>query len=142
MKHAVNFFIALMLVFIGMLYWGPGLEGKYLPVASVTNIVEVKETGNEEVEIFLQFKKVRNCEYKQLSWYIVDPVSGDLNLVPWLSVELGGNRGVSRPTGPTTTGPWRIGMSKLDFEQHSLAVAKHQCHFLWPTISNFYEAGT
>uniref|UniRef100_A0AAU7VG06 Uncharacterized protein n=1 Tax=Dinoroseobacter phage vB_DshS_R26L TaxID=3161158 RepID=A0AAU7VG06_9CAUD len=145
---------------------GPRLESDYFPVVrhliddndtpevtaddALLPIVAAEYPGPESedpyVDIFVQFDKIRQCDFlieerivgdeivrvnRSLSWYDDTGRRLRIEFEPD-DVDLP----ASRPVGEQVAGPWRIhGIRTTD---GSTAVVAHRCHPLWLTYSQFH----
>jgi hypothetical protein len=109
---------------------GPSIEAKMFAVVRDVELVN-EEQNRSGTSFYVQFRKVRRCEFVALVWYqgavrlLVDfePHSED---VPR-----------TRPPGEQFSGPWFVrGLKGLD---QSRAYVYHRCHPLWMTITPFYK---
>lgn len=109
---------------------GPYIETRFFPVVRGTMILN-EERVKGGVSFFVQFTKVRQCEFLGLAWY-VGQVRVPINFAPTAK-----NSPRTRPTGDQFTGPWLVVTRKTSVKGNT-AYAYHRCHPLWVTISEFY----
>lgn len=105
--------------------------GQLQPIATEEVAGRCDGCGHDYVDIWVNFDKVRSCEFLGLSWY------SETN--HRLRVDFGPEAEyapVSRPVGEQVAGPWRIhGVSTIEGTR---AVVSHQCHPLWVTHTEFH----
>ncbi|MCV3271140.1 hypothetical protein [Roseobacter sinensis] len=114
----------------GVFSLGPYLESRYFPVVRDTRIMN-EETVPGGVSFFVQFRKVRQCKFEGLAWYV-----GDVR-VPVDFEPTAETMPRSRPMGGQYAGPWYV--PGLPGTRGTHAYAYHRCHPLWETITRFYE---
>ena len=121
--------------------FGPAVERAWFPVVGKLQILRSTEIEPGITEIYAQFRKVRDCEYVSVAWYIGNP-NGDFQQVRVQTIVnpdmLNEVQSPTRPLGTSNAGPWRIGMSLADLKNNSFAILSHQCHPFWVTRTNFY----
>lgn len=159
-KWAVFVFVT-----IGMIpvIWqiGTAFEGRYFPVVVPAEDEEgnqlpiiaaeypgMTEAGVPFVDIYVQFNKVRYCEFLEdrrdptffypgltirssLSWYDISGRRLRLEFEPEAQ-----EQPISRPTGAQVGGPWRI--FGVDTTVDTWAILVHRCHPLWLTYTKFF----
>lgn len=105
-------------------------ETKYLPV--IKNIKVLPPTLHRDgISFYVNFDKIRQCEFIGLSWY--DNNGTRLKLDFESSAK---NTEETRPTGEWNVGPWFLhDVSSLE---DTRAYTFHKCHPLWITISEFF----
>lgn len=120
---------------------GPAVERTWRPVVGKLQVLSAVEIEPGITEIHAQFRKVRDCEYLNVAWYVGDP-NGEFRQVRVQNLvdpdALNEVISPTRPLGLSVAGPWRIAMSLDDFEHNSFAILSHQCHPFWVTRTNFY----
>lgn len=120
---------------------GPAVERHFLPVVELLRIVSAVEIEPGHVEIYAQFRKVRDCRYLSISWYVGQPTK-DFRQVRVQTITddaaLSDHYNPSRPLGLSNAGPWRVAIEMDDLLENSFAVLSHQCHPFWVTTTNFY----
>ncbi|MGB3244645.1 MAG: hypothetical protein WBB25_08930 [Sulfitobacter sp.] len=109
---------------------GPYLEARFFPVVRGTTILN-EELGAGGVSFFVRFRKVRQCTFLGLAWYV-----GEVR-VPVIFAPTARNSPRSRPLGGQHTGPWLVSAEQSTVRGNT-AFAYHRCHPLWVTISEFY----
>jgi len=120
---------------------GPSVERSWQPVVGKLQVLDAIEIEPGVTEIHARFRKIRDCNYLSVAWYVGNPNSefrqvrvqtmtddASINDIP----------SPNRPLGWQSAGPWRIAMSLNDFENNSFAILTHQCHPFWVTTTNFY----
>lgn len=111
---------------------GPHLETRFFPVVRETRILNEERVAGG-VSFYVEFRKVRQCEFQGLAWY-VGAVRVPLDFSPTPT-----NAPRSRPPGDQSTGPWLVATQQNTVEGNT-AYAYHRCHPLWVTISEFYPS--
>ena len=113
------------------------IETKFFPVAAPAKIYNSQVTS-AGIEIYVSFTKNRNCKFLGLEWYKGTPTKG-LAKIPLTFLEDRGHDIASRPVGVQLAGPWLLeGIDLHELHHHSFAIARHECHPLWDTITRFY----
>jgi hypothetical protein len=142
----VTFFLALSL-------WiaGPTLEVWLFPVASKLELLHVTSdpAGTRIQEA--RFTKLRNCEFRGITWFYKSPTTGNLSRVPLVADQPSRRVPVvsqemltadlptlTRPVGGNLVGPWIVGLPIQDMLYHSFARIHHRCHNFWMTTTDFY----
>ena len=131
-KFALNLiFTSIFLLAVIPFAW-PALsdqEGKLFPVLSTLEIVSYDKQP-EGVYLYVEFAKLRQCEFIQMVWYrgnaIIPLITrpDDPSTIP-----------ITRPVGEAVSGPWLLETFSL---QGTNAIVQHRCHPLWYTYTNFY----
>lgn len=108
---------------------GPQTEGNFLPVVGKVFVSETVSSKNS-VAFYVEFRKLRQCEFIGLTWY-----RGDVRLI--LEFEPDADKTIpTRPTGGQYIGPWRLhGTNSLEGTN---ATVVHRCHPFWNTYTQFY----
>lgn len=106
-------------------------RGTALPLVTEETAAKCPECSLPYVDIYVQFDKIRSCEFKGLSWY--DATNHRLKVVFDVEADYAPR---SRPAGKQVAGPWRIhGVSTV---KNTKAIVHHNCHPLWQTVTTFY----
>lgn len=138
---AFCFCVGLMSSVIFIWSVGPTIERTWLPVVGKLEITDMIEIEPGVTEIHAKFRKVRDCEYISVAWYVGNP-NGDFRQVRIQTIVdpnmLDDTETSNRPLGSSTAGPWRVGMSLDDLKNNSFAILRHQCHPFWITTTNFW----
>ena len=109
------------------------VEGKLFPVVSLATVkVETDPTESTSVLISGSAIKYRDCQFEAIDWGFGDSE----NSVPSAVAFLAGPK--LREPGRMIFGPWKILMTKDQFENQSFALVKHKCHPGWLTTTRFY----
>jgi len=106
------------------------LEARLFPVVVDFEIVS-QESFGDHTDMYVRFKKNRDCEFLGVNWY-----RGDDRL-PLTFMEDGGGSVLSRPIGNQVTGPWRLDAASID---GTYATAVHRCHGEWLTQTLLLDA--
>ncbi len=107
----------------------PFIESQAFPVVRDTQVSRVDATPHG-TSFYIQFRKVRRCEYLGLVWY-----EGPNRL--YVEIEPGAEDHLRpRPTGDQFAGPWLV--RDLSDLAESRSYLYHRCHPLWTTITRFY----
>lgn len=166
----LNLPAAFLLAFLALLpllfEMGPRIESHFFPV--VQHMIDDNDTpenvaddtplpivaaefpgpADEDpyVDIFVQFDKVRNCDFlveerivdgevvrlnRSLSWYEENGRRLRIEFEPD-DIDLPS----SRPRGEQVAGPWRLHGARTT--EGTTALVAHRCHPLWLTYSQFY----
>lgn len=108
---------------------GPAFESTMFPVVTDVQIT-VMRSASAELEIEVEFDKLRPCKFEQLIWH--DPLGQriDVDFEPDAD-----EYPRDRPTWKQRAGPWIFHRGTLE---GSMAIVRHSCHPLWYTESRFY----
>lgn len=117
---------------------GPSLETRYWPVVSKLDVLSIRETAAGHTEIKAGFRKLRDCEYIGLVWFLGSRPDDFQRVSVILQREAGDTSSPNRPIGYQKAGPWIIGMSPADLRGKSFAQLVHRCHPFWMTTTEFY----
>lgn len=110
------------------------VEGSINPVVDNVRITSVKPVGDSSVEIYGEADKLRSCRYIDTRWFYTD---GE-DMIPARIQFLEGTK--IRPTGGFSFGPWVINMTPEQFTTGSRSEVIHSCHWLFDTVSRFYDS--
>ena len=122
-----------------MLYFGPQIESRLYPVTAHVVIEKHEVVSPTKTRIWVSFKKERDCKFLALSWYLGN--RDDRFSRSWLKFEDDDDDSApTRPPGKQLAGPWIVGVPVDDLLKNSFADARHQCHPLWETRTEFYTA--
>lgn len=117
---------------------GPAIEQRFFPVVSKLHILDVRELKDGRTEIHAAFKKIRDCEYLGITWFVGDRKK-EFERVPIILLRPDGDTSSpNRPVGYQKAGPWIIGASAKDFRERSFSELHHRCHSLWVSTTRFY----
>lgn len=108
------------------------IEGRFYPVTEDTVIDRIELASDVRSRIWGTSRRVRDCAFEGLQWYLGDPRS---NARVAVTFEEGAK---VRPTGEMTFGPWVLHMTPQQVQRNSYAVVLHRCHPLWITETRFY----
>lgn len=122
---AIIVFLVMSVVLSPTFKW---MEGRFFPVVANFEIVS-SETTNDGVFMYVNFDKVRDCDFIGINWY----EGPDRLLLRFLEDE--GQAPLSRPVGLQVAGPWLLGASTLEGTR---ATVLHKCHVLWSTETRMY----
>ncbi len=117
---------------------GPAFETKYNPVVSKLEITSMRQLSDGRTEIRAAFRKLRNCEYIGLAWYVGTRPDRFERVPVTLMRDQDDTGSPNRPVGYQSVGPWIIGLSIDDLRGHSFAQLVHRCHPFWNTITDFF----
>ena len=117
---------------------GPALETKYRPVVSKLEITSIKETTDGRTEIRAAFRKLRNCEYIGLAWYVGTRPDNFERVPVTLMRDQDDTGSPNRPIGYQSVGPWIIGLPPSQLRGRSFAQLMHRCHPFWTTVTDFF----
>lgn len=120
---------------------GPSVERAWRPVVGKLEILSRVEIEPGITEINARFRKIRDCEYVSVAWYVGNPNS-DFRQVRVQTIvdpeQLQEAQAPTRPLGTSIAGPWRVAMTADDLDNNSFAILTHRCHPFWMTTTNFY----
>lgn len=110
----------------------PTIEGRHLPVIKWTTIDRIEPDHDRGGSLIWgrSFRK-RPCEFYALNWYW--QINDRRVRVPVTFIE----RPKIRDLGWFEFGPWHIPLSREAIESQTFAVAEHECHWLWRTVTTF-----
>ncbi|WP_438752078.1 hypothetical protein [Pararhizobium sp. O133] len=117
---------------------GPVLETRYWPVVSKLQILSIDATADGQTRIDAAFRKLRDCEYLGLSWFVGDRPNEFERVAVQLMRQAGDTSSPDRPVGYQRAGPWIVGLSPDDLKGRSFARLTHRCHPFWPTTTEFF----
>ena len=110
-------------------------EGEYFPVTGNVTL-QILAEDDKGVYVRANFDKIRNCEFIGLNWFRFSP-KGALIRVPLKFLDDGEGPVISRPVGKQEGVRWFIGVTGAELPV-TLAEAKHRCHPLWQTTTQFW----
>jgi hypothetical protein len=105
---------------------------------SKLRILAIEPTPDGQTKIIVAFRKLRDCEYLGLSWFVGNRPDDFERVSVVLMRQPGDTSSPNRPIGFQKAGPWLLGMSPTDVTAHSFAQLAHRCHPFWTTITEFY----
>jgi hypothetical protein len=117
---------------------GPALETRFFPVVSKLEILSIKPTEDGRTEIKAAFRKIRECEYVGISWFVGKRPDDFQRVSLVLMREANDTSSPDRPLGYQRAGPWIIGIPIEDVRNNSFARLTHRCHPFWTTTTEFY----
>lgn len=117
---------------------GPALETTYWPVVSKLEILSIKPTADGRTEIRAAFRKMRDCEYIGLAWYVGTRPDNFERVSVILLRDGDGTASPNRPVGYQKAGPWIVGLPPNELTGQSFAQLTHRCHPFWTTVTDFY----
>lgn len=117
---------------------GPAIEQRFFPVVSKLHVLDARELIDGRTEIHAAFKKIRDCEYLGITWFVGDRKK-EFERVPIILLRPDNDTSSpNRPVGYQKAGPWIIGASAADFRERSFSQLLHRCHPFWITATDFY----
>jgi hypothetical protein len=119
------------------LFFGKGWEEKYAPVVGKAFIRQLDPKGPNTTWVWVEFKKLRNCEFKNLTFYLKDRFGIPHRIEHEFLIDRGAPP-VSRPEGIQWAGPWRVNARPEDFIGRVSIITNHKCHPLWETQTQMY----
>ena len=118
------------------IFYASAIESWLFPVVGRFEIVKAEENG-DDVLVYLNFEKLRDCTFQRLNWYRNRRDTLEL-LEHQYRNEPSGNPS-SRPQGFHSTGPWHIKDVTLhEFKYHVKGVVNHRCHVFYDTVTVVY----
>ncbi|NEH72253.1 hypothetical protein [Rhizobium leguminosarum] len=117
---------------------GPAIETRYLPAVSKLTITSIEETSDGRTRIRVAFRKLRDCEYIGITWFVGSRPDSFERVSVVLMRDQNDTSSPNRPIGYQTAGPWIIGVPPEDLKNHSFAQLVHRCHPFWPTVTDFF----
>jgi hypothetical protein len=136
----VGWAVIFMSTIFTILQVAPWLETRYFPVVDKLLIERVEWQGPSKSHVYAAFRKLRNCEYKGISWYRV----GDTPDEPFTRVAIatlrrpGDTSSPNRPIGYQKSGPWEVMMPDYEIRTKSVVELEHDCHLPWRSRTHFY----
>lgn len=117
---------------------GPAIETTYWPVVSKLEIISVEQAPGGKTKIRAAFRKLRDCDYLGISWFVGDRPSSFERVSVELMREPSDTSIPNRPLGYQTAGPWIIGISPQELKANSFTQLQHRCHPFWTSVTDFY----
>lgn len=125
--------LALAGVFIALFYpLAPVVEGRIFPVVTGTEINRTEGGGDGSTRIWGVSDRRRDCRFVGLEWRL-----GNRERYSVIAVTFEEGNKV-RDAGGFSFGPWLVTLTPAQISENSYAVARHRCHWLWDTESQFY----
>ena len=113
--------------------FAPMVEGRFYPVTESMQIARVQSAGDTHVRIWGAIRKVRECEFHHVEWYIGEPGG------PRVRVDVEFEEpSKARPAGNFTFGPWRVHVTQRQLFERSFAKVYHNCHGFWLTETDLF----
>lgn len=125
---AVTFIVLLLFDF------GEWAEEQCCPVYKNWRLAKV-EPGPRDgtTNVWIEFDKVRRCDYLGLSWYWGDPVGGYRRSIVNFNRPRGDRNDAWRPLGKQFDGPWTLSIPLDRLLRESAVEVHHRCHPMWVT---------
>ena len=134
--------VCVAIAFFATLYtvWmiGPSIETRFRPVVSKLQILYLEPTDDGRTKMRVAFRKLRDCEYVGIAWYMGDRPREFERVSVVLQRDPTDTGSPNRPMGYQKAGPWIIGMPPDALKSSSFARLSHRCHPFWTTITEFY----
>jgi hypothetical protein len=108
MMRAMTLFFAFVFTVYAI---GPSLETRYWPVVSKLGVLSIRETAAGHTEIKAGLRKLRDCEYIGLVWFLGSRPDNFQRVSVILQREARDTSSPSRPIGYQKAGPSILGMS-------------------------------
>lgn len=130
--------ITVMMVLYLIFLVGPVLETRWNPVLDKLQIQSVTPISDKESELFVAFRKRRDCEYVGMAWFRDDGQNG-LDRVALVQMRPPGDvTPPNRPLGLQRAGPWHVAIPADQIRTKSVVEVLHRCHPFWMTRTRFY----
>ncbi len=107
------------------------IEGHFFPVIDNFS-VNVKQFGQYESSITGSFRKIRDCEFEDIKWYI------KLNDYKSRTQMVMKDEQTVRHAGEQFFGPWLISSKSNIVKNYSYVEVFHNCGAFWQTVTGFY----
>ncbi len=117
---------------------GPAIETSYWPVVSKLEITSIEPAAGGKTKIRVAFRKLRDCDYLGISWFVGDRLSNFERVSVELMRDPSDTSSPNRPLGYQHAGPWIVGISPDELKSHSFTQLQHRCHPFWNSITDFY----
>lgn len=134
--------VCAVIVFFGLVFTvyaiGPTLETRFFPVVSKLQILSIASTKSGQTEVTAAFRKLRDCEYVGLAWYVGRQTDDMERVTVQLMRDPNDTSSPNRPVGYQKAGPWVIGIPPYDVRNNSFARLYHRCHPFWTSTTDFY----
>lgn len=108
---------------------GPEIETRFFPVVENVQVENVTKV-EEGVAFYVSFRKIRQCEFVGVAWYM-GPERVGVEFAPGHNLYP-----KTRPVGDQYAGPWMV--RNIQSLEETRAFSVHRCHPLWETVSPFY----
>lgn len=116
---------------------GPVVETRWRPVVSKLRMTALRQNSVGESQIWVQYTKLRDCEYRGITWLHRLP-NGVLESVYVSFANNWDTISSNRPKGVYAAGPWTVNLSSDELLYSSYAILYHRCHPLWLSRTEFY----
>jgi hypothetical protein len=131
-----------IVAFFGMVFTvyaiGPSIETRLFPVVSKLEIVSIQSAGANQTEVRAAFRKIRDCEYVGISWFVGNRAKDYERVTVQLMRDPNDTSSPNRPLGYQRAGPWVIGVPPQELQNNSFARLVHRCHPFWPSMTEFF----
>lgn len=117
---------------------GPTLETRFFPVVGKLEILSIEPAENGGTEVRAAFRKIRECEYIGLAWYVGRRPDNIERVTVQLMRDPRDTSSPNRPVGYQRAGPWIIGLPPFEARNNSFARLTHRCHPFWVTTTDFF----
>jgi hypothetical protein len=117
---------------------GPALETRFFPVVSKLEILSIRPTEDGRTEVRAAFRKIRDCEYIGMSWFVGKRPDDFERVAVVLMRDPNDTSSPNRPVGYQKAGPWIIGLPIDQVKGNSFAQLVHRCHPFWTTTTDFF----
>lgn len=139
--HAIKAVCGIVMFISGVFIFytvGPSIETRFFPVVSKLQILSIKAVDADHTEIRAGFRKLRNCEYLGIAWYVGTRPDDIERVAVAVMRDRNDTSDPNRPVGYHKAGPWIVTLPLDDVEKRSFAQLAHRCHPFWTTITEFY----
>lgn len=136
-KVMITIVMVLCLVYIVFIQ-GPKLETMFNPVIERIKIVKVEPITTRQAYVWVQFRKVRDCEYIGISWYRGSRTGLFERVAIAMIRDINDLSPPTASVGLRSSGPWRVSISAVEVAGNSFVDIYHRCHFMWITKSEIY----
>lgn len=134
-KYDLRLFVLVVAIFVCFANVPGTFEGKQFPVIE-DMAIHVMPVTEGRSEIFLDFKKIRNCSYRKIEFYMND-MNGDAVLNAKISAHYLGPVEVKWSGRQYTgVGPYAVYADAAKL-QNLTVIAYHRCHGAYNTITKY-----
>lgn len=109
------------------------IEGELFPVVVDFNYHTIEKNSRHDLaegsNIFGSFKKLRNCNFERIKWYLVDGSGYRVRIT------INFNDEQIRMSGLHYFGPWSTNATTSHLDTLSRVYIEHNCHPIWKTVT-------
>lgn len=113
------------------------VETTYFPVIKPIEITKVNRTPDGQIIVWGRTEKIRDCNFENISFFKKSRFGDVL-----VNSERMQERPLpSAPIGPTPFGPWKVDVTKEEFEATVEIKTLHDCHPMYLSETILYNKG-